>query len=183
VVLEGEDSEFTQLDAIVNGKWKPLEHVGSDVSPEHSASLRIILDDADGAIHSIKKLYSKCSGPIFVKLSGINEFRFSFGVICQAHPMALRAACMTSSWLRPMTVADVSSSSRLRSSCSVISSNDSALLSMLCPRSCAWVSLSETGRDIAASTISCVDIATYGTFCGLGQWSVFQNASQAARTF
>lgn len=60
-------------------------------------------DDVDCVVGSVEKLRAERGNSPLVELSRLDEFRFGIRVVNRSHPMARRAACMTSSCVRPTT--------------------------------------------------------------------------------
>lgn len=69
----------------------------TDIPLDDTPSLGRILNDVDGAVCRLEKLRAQRGNSSLVKLSRFDEFRFGLRVVNQAHPIARRAACMTSS--------------------------------------------------------------------------------------
>ena len=97
VVLEREDAKVVGQNAVVDGVWKARHEVMPYICFNNAPSLGSILNDPDGSVSGVEKLRAKCGNSPLVELSRLDEFRFGIGVVNQAHPMARRAACMTSS--------------------------------------------------------------------------------------
>jgi hypothetical protein len=134
-MLESQDAKVIRLDAVVDRKWETRHQVSSHTSFQDAPPLRSIQNSAYGKLGRIEKLCTKLGNPLFVKLSGLDQFRFCIRVINQAHPTARRAARITSSCVRPCTTPDESSSSRRMASATASRSFAAARpASMLCQR-------------------------------------------------
>ena len=96
------------------------------LSLEDATTLRSIQNRAYGKLRRIEKLPAKRGNPLLLKPSGLDQLRFGIGVINQAHPIARRAARITSSWVRPLTAPDESSLSRRMASAMALRSGVSA---------------------------------------------------------
>ena len=68
-----------------------------DIRFDDAPSLGCFLDDSYCQVSGIKKLSAERRNAVLVKLGGLDQFRFRIGMVNQAHPIARRAACMTSS--------------------------------------------------------------------------------------
>ena len=97
MMLECKDSKVVRSNPIVNCVRKPRNDVLPDVSSKHSVKLRISQNGLHGMIRSVKELRTQSRNSVFVKSGCLHEFSLGLWMINQAHPMALRAACMTSS--------------------------------------------------------------------------------------
>ena len=108
VMLKSENAKLGN-DAIVDRVWKARHEVTTNVGLDDPATSRSLVNNADGNVDGVEKLRGKAGNSPLVEPSCLNEFRLSIWVINQAHPMARRAACMTSSCERPVTAPDESS--------------------------------------------------------------------------
>ena len=150
VVLECEDAKMVRQDTVVDRVGKSWHEVVTDVSLNHTPPFGGIQNDADGSVDGVEKLRAKRRNTPFVKLNRLNEFRFGIGMMNQAYSMACRAACMTSSWVRPATTPDDSSWSRRMATLTASRSSVSAKpASMLSQSICASETRSESGSAIA----------------------------------
>ena len=68
-----------------------------DISLNDTPPLGSLQNDSNRTVCGVEELSAECRNPPLVKLCRLDEFRFGIGVVNQAHPMARRAACMTSS--------------------------------------------------------------------------------------
>ena len=82
---------------VVEGVWEAGHEVTPDISLNDAPSLGSILDFADGDVGCVEELRAESRNSPLVKLCGFDEFHLSIRVVNQAHPIARRAACMTSS--------------------------------------------------------------------------------------
>ncbi len=82
---------------VVEGVWKARHEVTPDISLNGVPSLGSILDYTDGDVGCVEKLRAEGRNPSFVKLRCFDKFHLSIRVVNQTHPIARRAACMTSS--------------------------------------------------------------------------------------
>ena len=162
VVLERQEAKLIRQEAIVNRVGEPRHQVTPNVRFHNAPPFGRVLDDADGSINGIKKLGAERGNPPFVELGRRNQFRLGVRVISQAHPTARRAACMTSSCVRPTTAPEESSwSRRIASRIASPSSVSAKPASILCQSAWAKATRSESGRAIA-SVVSCwVDMAAW----------------------
>ena len=83
--------------AVVDGVWKATHEVMPDICLDDARLLGSLLNDSNRTVCGVEKLGAECRNPSLVKLCRLDEFRFGIGMVNQAHPMARRAACMTSS--------------------------------------------------------------------------------------
>ena len=135
-----------------------------DVVCYHCSQARAPLRSAGpswGAPLGLCRSVGKSMAPVIrttaVMLEGKDsEFRLGLRVVDQPHLIARRAACMTSSWVRPVTPPEESSRSRRTESCKATpSSAASNPASMLCQSAWANKTLSESGRAMASSKSCC----------------------------
>lgn len=157
---EGKNSNLVRQHTVIDGVWKAWHEVMPDIRLDDAPPLRGVLDHADGAVDGIEELRTEGRSPLLLELSCLGEFHFSLRVVNQTHPMARRAACMTSSCVRPATAPDESSSSRRTASRTAWDSSVSARpASMLCQSACASETRSGSGSAIASAVSCCVDMA------------------------
>ena len=81
---------------VVEGIWEAGHEVTPDISLNNVPSLGSILDYADGGVGCIEKLRAERRNASLVKLRCFDEIHLGIRVVNQAHPIARRAACMTS---------------------------------------------------------------------------------------
>ena len=97
VVLEGEDSEVVGKNPVVDGVWKARHKVVPDICLNDTPPLGSILNDLNRKVCGVEKLSAERRNLTLVELCRFDEFRFDIGVMNQAHSMARRAVCITSS--------------------------------------------------------------------------------------
>ncbi len=97
VVRKGEDAKIVRENPVINGVGKARDEVVPDICLYDAPTVRSLLNDAHRAVGTFEKLGAKGGNSSVVKLSGLNEFRLGIGMINQSHPIARRAASMTSS--------------------------------------------------------------------------------------
>ncbi|MFM8358693.1 MAG: hypothetical protein ACKOET_09050, partial [Verrucomicrobiota bacterium] len=91
---------------VVDGLWKAGHEAMTNICRNDASPVGHILNGIDGAVGAIKKLYAESWNSALLELGSLDEFRPGIGVVNQAHPMARRAASMTSSCVRPNSVPD-----------------------------------------------------------------------------
>ena len=96
-MLEGKNSKMVGKNAVEDRERKSRHEVVPDIFFNNAPPLGCLQNDADCPIRCVEKLTAECRHAPLVKLSRLGEFRFGVGVVNQAHPIARRAACMTSS--------------------------------------------------------------------------------------
>jgi len=97
VVLESEDTKMIGKNPVVNGVWKARHEEMPDICLYDTPPLRSLLNGSNRAVCRVEKPGAECRNSSLVELCRLDEFRFGIGMVNQAHPMARRAACMTSS--------------------------------------------------------------------------------------
>src|SRR5215210_6454787 len=112
VMLEGQDSELVRQGAIENGKRKPRHEVTTHVCLDNTPPFGSLLDDTNSTVHGVEKLRAKTGNSPFVELSRLDQFHLGIRMVNQEHPRARRAACTTSSCVRPTAAPEESSWSR-----------------------------------------------------------------------
>jgi hypothetical protein len=111
LVRDREDTDFIRGKAVVNRVGRTVHDQASDLILNHTKPLRQSLNPGYRFISHIQKLTIQRKNTIFIKPSGFDKLQFIPGMVNQAHPMAFRAACMTSPWVRPVTAPDSNSPS------------------------------------------------------------------------
>ena len=96
-MLEGKNPKMVGKNAVEDRERKARHEIVPDIFFNNAPPLGFFLNDTDGPIRCVEKLTAKGRHAALVKLSRLREFRFGVGVINQAHPIARRAACITSS--------------------------------------------------------------------------------------
>ena len=158
-MLERQNAKVIRPDAVIHSKRETRHQISPHTSLLDAPPLRSIQDRAYGKLRRIEKLPAKRGNPLLVKPSGLDQLRSGIGVVNQAHPIARRAARITSSWVRPCTSPDESSSSRRMASAMASRSFAAARpASMLCQRAWARDTRSEIGSAIASLVSCCVDM-------------------------
>lgn len=156
VMLEGKDSQMIGIRPEIDGEWKAWHQVPSDPRSDNSEPFGSHLNGLDGAVGNVEKLRTESGQASLIELSGTDQFRLGLRVVDQPHLIARRAACMTSSWVRPVTPPEESSRSRRTESCKATpSSAASNPASMLCQSAWANKTLSESGRAMASLRSCC----------------------------
>ena len=79
VVLERKNANLVRQSAIVDGVRKARHEVASDIGLDNAPAGGSILNNTDGMVSSIEKLPAKRGNSSLVKLSRLDEFRFSIG--------------------------------------------------------------------------------------------------------
>ena len=75
-----------------------------DVRLDNAPSLGSSKNDTNSLIGGLEELSTERGNSALVKLSRLDQFRLGIRVVNQSHPMARRAACITCSCVRPVTV-------------------------------------------------------------------------------
>ena len=96
-MLEGKNPKMVGKNAVEDRERKSRHEVMPDIFFNNAPPLGCFLNDTDGLVCCVEKLSAKGRHAALVKLSRFGEFRFGVGVVNQAHPIARRAACITSS--------------------------------------------------------------------------------------
>ena len=97
MVLESENAKMVWKSALVDRVGKTRHEGLSDICLNDPPPLRSLLNDANRMVCGIEKLSTESRNPPLVELCRADEFRLGIGMVNQAHPMARRAACRTSS--------------------------------------------------------------------------------------
>ena len=97
VVLEGKNPKMVGKNAVEDRERKSRHEVVTDIFLDNVPPLECFLNDTDGPVRCVETLTAESRHASLIKLSRFGEFRFGVGVVNQAHPIARRAACMTSS--------------------------------------------------------------------------------------
>ena len=155
VMFEGKNMNAIGKSAIVNCVWKARHEVAPYICLDDSPTFGSLQDHRDCPVCVAKKLDAQRCNAAFVILRCRDDFSFRVGMVDQSHSSARRAACMTSSCVRPATLPDESSLSRRIASATAARSSASGKPASILSQS-AWASetRSESGSAIA-SAISC----------------------------
>lgn len=97
VVLDHEDSQLIDASAIINAEGESPHRVTSQVAFDHGPEAWRRLDLDDRGIELSQGAVAEPRGPRLVELGGLDHLRPGLRMAGQSHPIARRAACMTSS--------------------------------------------------------------------------------------
>lgn len=97
VVFEREDTKMVGKNPVVDRVRKAGHEVMPDIGLNDTPPFGNLLNNSNCAVCGVEKLSAECRNTSLVELCRLDEFRFGIGVVNQAHPIARRAACMTSS--------------------------------------------------------------------------------------
>ena len=109
VVFEREDTKMVGKNPVVDGVWKARHEVMSNIRLDDTPAFGSLLDDTNRTVNGVKELSAKRRNPSLVKPCRFDEFRFRIRVMDHSHPIARRAAFITSSCARPTTAPEESS--------------------------------------------------------------------------
>ena len=97
VVFDHENSEFVVDHAIVNGEGEPPHRVGPEINIDLGPEIGIPLNLGDRCFEFLQETIAEFSRTSLVEKGGLDQFGLGFRMVGQSHPIARRAAFMTSS--------------------------------------------------------------------------------------
>lgn len=97
MVFDDEDTQFAGNGAIVNPKRKAPHRVALQVVFDHWSEAGRLLDLGNCRIKRAQEAVPETWGPRLVICSSFDDLGLGFRMVGQSHPIARRAACMTSS--------------------------------------------------------------------------------------
>jgi hypothetical protein len=96
-MLERENANMLRISPVINRKRETRHQVSPHSRLNEAPALRSIQNRPCGEFRRIEELPAQRGNSLLVKPSGLDQLRFGIGMINQTHPIARRAACMTSS--------------------------------------------------------------------------------------
>lgn len=109
MMLKRKDANLSGKQAVMDAVRKPSHHTIANLSVHDPPTLGSLLDLCNRGVHGLEEFSAKGGNTALVKQGSLDEFSLGVLMVDQAHPIARRAACMTSSWLRPTTAPEESS--------------------------------------------------------------------------
>jgi len=94
--LTTKNPQLVVADVIVDAEGKTSHGVGTQVAFNHRPSLGSRLDLGNCRVERSQKTVAEAGGSRLIKLGGLDQLGLGFGMIGQAHPIARRAASITS---------------------------------------------------------------------------------------
>ena len=169
-MLDREHAHRIWQDPVINRVRKSRHHITAYFVLHDAPPLWMLQNDCSCLIDCVEELAAESWHPAFVKLRCGDEFCFRFRMIGQSHPIARRAARITSSCVCPLAVPEDNSSSR-RAAWRIADSDDVSARPALMLSHNAWAReiLSSSGRAIASLASLFEDIS--GAYPLKNPWS------------